>query len=413
MTSDTITYLIIGGGVAGTTAAETLRKKDPTGSIAIVSDEPYRLYSRIMLSKPNFFLGKIAFDQVWLKKESWYEENAVKLIASRRAVELDPARKTVKLDDGTSLKYEKLLLAIGGVARKLALPGSDLGGVFVLRSLDDAKGIIERTRAIKRAASIGGGFVSFEMRDMLRLANVDVTLIIREPYYWQNLLDETSGLMIEEALEKGGVRIIKNAQVERIEGAGTVESIVLKDGMRVPAEMIIAGIGLFCPLDWLKSAGVSVGRGIVTNEYFETNIPSVWAAGDAAEFNDLILGETIQLGNWVNAQMQGRVAALNMAGSREPFRLVSFYTTQGFGITIGFVGDVRPESDRLIIPRGSKEMNSYARIIVKDGEVIGATFINKAAELGAVSKIIERDIKVEGKEKELGDPSFNLASLVQ
>ena len=411
-TPDSVTYLIIGGGIAGTTAAETLRRKDPTGSIVVVSDEPYRLYSRIMLSKPNFFLGKIPFEQVWLKKDSWYDENKIRLISGRRAVKLNPQEKSVTLDDGTILLYEKLLLAPGGVARKLSLPGANLDGVFVLRTLDDAKGIIEHTKKTKRAITIGGGFVSFEMCDMLRLAGIEVTLLIREPYYWQNLLDEPSGLMIEDALTKGGVDVLKNVEIEKIEGAGKVQSVSLKNGIKIDAEMTIAGIGLFCHVDWLKEAGVAVNRGIVTNEFFETNIPSIWAAGDAAEFNDLILEETVQLGNWVNAQSHGRTAALGMLGAREPFKLVSFYTTQGFGITIGFVGDVRPDADRLIIQRGSRDINSYARILIKDGEVIGATLINRAGELGALAKIIEHNVKVTGKEKELTDPSFNLMSLV-
>ena len=196
-------------------------------------------------------------------------------------------------------------------------------------------------------------------------------------------------------------------------GQAEVSGVVLKDGTNIPCDIIIIGIGVSCPLEWLAASGLEVGHGILANEYLETSLTDVWTAGDAAEFNDLITGERLQLGNWVNAQVQGRVAGANMAGQRQPFRIVSFYTTQGFGITIAFVGDVRPEGGRMIIPRGSPESGSYGRIIVKDGEVIGATLISRTVELAAISKMIEKGVKVAGREKELADPNFDLKTLLK
>jgi len=254
--------------------------------------------------------------------------------------------------------------------------------------------------------------VSFEMCDMLRLANLEVSLILREAHYWSPMLDEASGKIIERALEKGGVKIYRNAEVASVLGEKTVDGAVLKDGTWLACQMIIAGIGLSCPTDWLKSAGVAVNRGILANEYLETNMPDVWAAGDAAEFRDVILNEQIQLGNWVNAQMHGRAAAFNMEGKHDPFKLISFYTTQGFGITIAFVGDSRPLPDRTVIPRGSADADSYGRIIVKDGKVFGATLINRTNELGLISKMIEKNVNVTGREQDLGNASFDLKTLI-
>lgn len=144
-------------------------------------------------------------------------------------------------------------------------------------------------------------------------------------------------------------------------------------------------------------------------------MPDVWAAGDVAEFKDLILDETVQLGNWVNAREQGRIAGLNMIGEKTPFKFVSFYSTQGFGISIAFIGDVRPEPERIIIKRGSPEINSYARIIVLNKgdrrEIEGATLINRTGEMSAIAKLIESNIDVSQKLKELADPNFALKSL--
>ena len=405
-------YLIVGGGIAGTTAAEVIRQNDTDSTIVIVSDEPHRLYSRIMLSKPNFFLEQIPFDRVWLKPDSWYGDNRITLLAKKKAVLLDAEKKEIKLDDGEVIRYGKLLLALGGCARRWDVPGGDKKGIFYLRTLDDARAIIAAVKSAKHAVCVGGGFVSFEMCEMLRLAGVEVTLALRDSYYWEPILDQPSGAIIETALEKGGVKILRKTEVKEAMGGEGVESILLSSGERIPADMIIVGIGVACPLEWVQMAGIAVNRGILANEYLETNLADVWTAGDAAEFQDVILAERIQLGNWVNAQMQGRRAGFNMVGKKEPFRLVSFYTTQGFGITIAFVGDVRPGADRTVIPRGRAESGSYGRIIVKDGEVIGATLINRTQELAAISKIIEKDISVVGHEGDLGNSAFNLGDLI-
>jgi len=416
-------YLIIGGGVAGTTAAETLRQNDKEGGIAIVSDEP-RMYSRIMLSKPNFFLGKIPFDNIWLREEKWYAENKIDFIGETFATKLDVADKTVELKDGKILKYEKLLLATGGEARKWPLAGSDKAGICYLRDLKEAQTLIDNVKTAKQAIAIGSGFVSFEMCEMMRLAGLGVTLIMREPYYWYPLLDEESSRMIEEALQKGGVKILRESEVVEILGQERIEGVILKDGTQIPCQLALVGIGLECNLSWLKEASVEINNGILTNEYLETNVPDIYAAGDVAEFNDLVLGEKVQLGNWVNAQMQGRTAANNMFASnhspseandfvRKPFKMVSFYTCIGFGLNIAMSGDVRVNPSKKVIKRGSPEINSFARIIV-DGndEIIGATFINRTQDMLPINKLIASDFKVNGSESNLSDPNFDLKQLL-
>ena len=151
----------------------------------------------------------------------------------------------------------------------------------------------------------------------------------------------------------------------------------------------------------------------MTNEYLETNAPDVWAAGDAAEVEDLLLKEKIQLGNWTNAQMQGRIAGKNMTGEKAPFRLVSSYTTRGFGLSIAFGGDVRPLDNRRIIPRGSSAINSYARLILRGNAIIGATLINRTQELGIISRLIEKNVNLAGREEELCNPQVDLRKLLQ
>jgi len=405
-------YLIVGGGVAGTTAAETIRKNDPDGTVAIVSEEPYPFYSRIMLSKPGFFLGKIPFDKIWLKNESWYEENKIALMKGKKAVNLDPENKILKLDDGTEIKYEKLLIAIGGCARKWNVPGADKDGVCYLRTLDDAKNIIEKIKTAKKAVMIGGGFISFELSHLFRETGLDVNLIIRKSYYWESLLDEDSGKMIEKALKDGGVKIFYNSEVKEVIGDQSVKGVLLKDDTKLDCDMIVCGIGVVCPYQVFKDCGLEVDKAILADEYLKTNLPDVWVAGDAAEYKDIILEERVIMGNWASAQKQGEVAGLNMVGKDEQFKFVSFYTTEAFGITIAFVGNVRPGENKKIIKRGSSDMNSYGRLIMMNDELVGATLINRTNELIPIKKLIENNIKVADKEKELSDPSFDLNKII-
>lgn len=408
-----VKYLIIGGGVAGTTAAETVREEDKISGVAIISNEPHRLYSRIMLSKPNFFLGKIPFERVWLKTKEWYAQRNIELLTDKKAVLLDAKNKIVTLNDGLQIAYEKLLLAVGGCARKLSIPGADKRGIFYLRTLDDAKAIIVAAKTARQAVCVGGGFVSFEMCEMLRLAGLEVTLLIRENRYWESLLDEISSRIIENAMEKGGVKIIRGAEIKELGGQEIIEDVSAfcpkeNNQTKTSCELLIAGIGVFCPHDWIKQAGLEVNRGICANEYLETNISDIWTAGDCAEFYDVILDEIIQAGNWINAQTQGRAAGLNMLGKKEKFKLVSFYSSGAFGITIVFVGDIRPLADRQIIAAGPTNSNSYRRLILKNNRIVGAALINRGAELAAIFKLIENKSDIGGREKELSDANFNL-----
>jgi NAD(P)H-nitrite reductase large subunit len=405
-------YLIIGGGVAGVTAAETIRQNDPTGTIGIVSDEPYILYSRVMLSKPNFFLGKVPFDQVWLKGEQWYKENNIAFLGGKTVSALDVSQKNIKLTDGDFISYEKLLIATGTATRKANMPGADKKGVHYLRSLEDGKGIMENIKTAKNAVTVGGGFIGFEMADLMQLAGMKTTVVLREPYFWDPVLDEGSGKMIESAMEKVGVNIIHNTEIVEITGGESVEGVVLKDGTKIPCEIVIFGIGTVSHLDWMKSADLNVNRGILANEFMETSAPNVWTAGDIAEYKDLLLQENVQMGNWVSAHEQGRIVGLGMTGKRQPFKFVSFYTTNGFGLVVAFVGDASPGSNRTIIPRGSPEINSYARIILVNNEIEGATLINRIQEMGTISKLIEGNIDVSTHHAELADPSFDLKKLM-
>lgn len=406
-------YLIIGGGIAGTTAAETIRNQDKQGSITIISEEPGVLYSRIMLSKPNFFLEKIPFDRVWLKTEKWYEEKNINLISNQKAVSLNAIDKTIVLENQQIIKYHKLLLSTGGRARKLKKTGADKKNIYYLRTLKDAQGIINAVKKSQRAVVVGGGFVGFEMTDMLKTAGLETSLIIREKNFWEKALDLKTSSLIEKEMKKAGVEIFKESEIEKILGEENVEEIFFSDGKKIPCDLLVIGIGLEYDLNWLQQAGIETNKGIVANEFMETNQPDIWTAGDAAEFNDLIIGEKVQLGNWANAQMQGIVAGKNMSGEKTAYQNITSYTTHGFGIIITFIGDTKLSSDRKILERLRPEKKSFTRLFLAQNELVGATLVNNQTEVGPLANLMRSNAKLSDKLEDVSNPDFDLKTLLE
>ncbi|MDP1688847.1 MAG: FAD-dependent oxidoreductase [bacterium] len=406
-------YLIIGGGVAGTTAADNIRQLDAEGSIAIVGDEPYPFYSKVMLSKPEYFMGKIPEEKIFLKQPNWYGEKKIDYITGKQVTSVDPKSKTITLNDNLVIQYDKLLIATGNTPRAWDIPGAEKDGIFSLRRLDDYKKIKSFIPNVKNAVSIGGGFISFEMCEIMNRLGISVTLIIRENYFWEPILDKESATIAEKAMEAKGIKIIRNAEVQEVTGDTKVSGLVLKNGESVACDMVIVSIGNYCNLEFLKTSGIELSRGIITDEYLKTNVTDVWAAGDVADYSDLILEEQVELGNWVNAQVQGKIAGLNMAGKPQPFKLVSSCNAHGFESNITFVGDIRPEKNKKVILRKSLDSKNIIQLFIKFGELIGATFVNGAEELPTVCKLIETDTKLTGFESQLSDPSFDLKGLMK
>lgn len=405
------TFVIIGAGVAGTTAAETLRGLDAQASIALVGDEPHIFYSRIALSKENYMLKKLTEDSVWLKKESFYTDKNIAYFKGVTATGLDTAKKEVPLSNGEVLHYDKLLIAVGGTPRRWTIPGSDKKGIYYLRTLDDARAVMWEFETIKEGLLIGGGFITFELCDIMIKRNIKPVVMLREPYYWANLLDEESGRMIEDVLKKSGVEIFYEEEVVEVLGDDHVDGVKTNKGRKFPTHFISVGIGIIDRIAPFKPSGIATKKGILTDAYMQTNLPDVWAAGDCAQYHDVILNEQVQLGNWANAMMHGRTAAMNMSGKKSEYRTLSAYTTQGLGLAICFVGDVFVTPDKEVIKRGSRASGKFTRLIVKDKRIIGATQLNMTPELPWISRLITDQRDISSLKDKLADPMQDLRAL--
>jgi NAD(P)H-nitrite reductase large subunit len=367
-------HLIIGGGIAGTTCAEELRKLDPNAEITLVSEEDSPVYSRVLL--PHYVKGKVPRERVFLKKETWYAESHVEWITDVRAEHLDVRNKFVALSNGREIEYDKLLIATGGEVRTAEIEGRN---VSYFRTLGDAEHLVtllaERTPET-RGQIFGGGFIACEYLNIFAHFGISTTLSMRSDRFWSRVFDEETGKLVNDWVRANGVEIVTQTGNHPF-------TPPLKAG-----ELIGVGIGIEPDFSLIREAGVETRSGIVTNEFLETNVPDVYAAGDIAEFYDVIVGRHLHVGNWMNAQMQGRHAAKVMMGDRAPFKLVSSYATNALGLDIIFVGDTVREAADEIVRKGSAADGGVTQLFIRAGKVVGATIVGRNADRQPVTNAI-------------------------
>lgn len=381
-------YVIVGGGVAGSTAASTIISHDPNALVTIVCDEPHGLYARLRLT--SLVRGTASQADIMLKPPADYQSKGIILLAESLASGLEIDERVVTLADGQRLHYDKLLIATGSRPREWKVPGSDLDGVLSMRSLDQAVLVAECLARSRRVVIVGGGFITLEYIEALADVGVATTVVIREPYYWGNTLDHESGLLIQQHIDKvANVEVIYEAEVSQVEGQDQVEAVILSNGKRLPADTVITNIGVEPVVDWLQHCPLTIDGGVEVDKYLQTSDQSIWAAGDVALFHDTLSGVRHRIANWDNAASQGQVAGNNMASlAAQPFETVSSYTIHALGMDVSFIGDTHHHTGVMAVPRGSARAGAYGRMLLHNHHLVGATLINRFAEKEAVEALI-------------------------
>ncbi len=411
-----VDYLIVGGSAAGTTAADVIRTSAPDATISILTDEPHEFYSRVLI--PHYIRHRVTRDHVFLKTPEWYVQRKIDLVKGVRAEKLDAGKKEVSANNGEVYKYSKLLISVGGKLIPFDAPGSNLGNILYLRTVDDADKIIEVSKKAKKGVIIGGGFIGLEFASSFKANGIeDVSVLVIEPYYWFGKLDEQSSMVLTATLERNGVKVYLEEQVEKFEGEGNVTAVITKVGSRYDAQAVGIGIGIRPDLDWLRVSGININRGIVTNEFLETNIPDIYAAGDCAEFKDVVFGRQHILGNWANATNQGSVVARTMCGQRTVYDTASSYTTNFFDGSCSFIGVTDDKFADEIVSRGLVELGKMTRVYIKTIEgvmrIVGATVIDNSAEVAPLTALIKGKVNIANNREKLSDISFNLVELTK
>lgn len=378
-------YVIIGGGVAGTTAAGELRKLDAEAEIVLISEEFHPLYSRVLL--PHFLKGKIPRERVFLKKESWYSQQNIEWMTGVRVDQIDTKNKQVVLSDQRELAYDKLLITTGGEVRHAQ---EDLRGVSYFRTLDDADHLqqLVMERADHRAVVFGGGFIACEYVNFFAHHNIPTSVVFRGAHLFASCLDEQSGALIEAHLRAHEVTVIPHQTIEALLGDQELSGVRITS-QTLPATILGVGIGIKTDVALLNGTGIETGCGIKTNAYLETTVNDVYAAGDVAEFFDTTVFRERQVGNWMSAMSQGRHAAQVMAGERTEFSLVSSYATNILGLEIIFVGDTSREHADQIRVIGDSASGGVTQVFVRGGVVVGATMVGRNKDRQPLTQAIK------------------------
>jgi len=369
--------VIIGNGIAGTTCAEALRKQDPNCSVMMLTDEPHPLYNRVAL--PRYLKGIVREEKVFMRTIEQHAERGIILLTGVCVKAVDAVGQTVLLEDGREFPYDALLVASGGRPNPLTVPGADCRAVFNFQTMDDTREIIAEATEGKHAVAIGGSFISYELAEGFAMRGLHTTWMMRGPWFLRRTLDEEGGAIVDALARDHDVEMEYHQEVEEIVPSnGMVGHVVAKSGVEYQADVVGVGVGLTLNTGFLAGTGVEMGKGVRTDKYLATNVPGIFASGDAAEFYDEILEGHNIMGTWDNALSHGRTAAVNMAGGEEVYREVPTYTSTLFSSNIAVMGvtaESRPELES--VTRAELEGREYKRLFFLGDRLVGGITIGR------------------------------------
>jgi NADPH-dependent 2,4-dienoyl-CoA reductase/sulfur reductase-like enzyme/nitrite reductase/ring-hydroxylating ferredoxin subunit len=325
--------VILGGGAAGHSAAEMLRREGYAGSIAMVSADSSVPYDRPNLSK-DYLAGNAPEEWIPLRGPDFYRDHGIDLRLGTRAAAIDPARHEVQLEDGSRLSYGALLIATGAEPVRLDLPGGGLPHVHYLRSLDDSRAIIKKAESAQRAIVIGASFIGLEVAASLRARKLAVCVVAPEAIPMERIMGREIGSLVRRMHEEKGVEFRLGTTVRSIGDT----NVTLESGETLAADLVVVGVGVRPAVGLAERAGLKTDRGVLVDEYLQTSAPGIFAAGDIARWPDRHSGERIRVEHWVVAQRQGQTAARNMLGRKEPFDAVPFFWSMHYDVPILYVG---------------------------------------------------------------------------
>ncbi len=408
-----VKYLIIGNSAGGIGAAEAIREVDRAGRITIISDEPYPAYSRPLISE--YLAGRCPLEKMLFRPIDFYEKNQIQAILGQKVEQVDIGERTVRLENGRTIAWEKLLLATGGVPIVPQIDGIDRGGVFTFSTLDDAKAIEQYfSQRVGRAAVVGGGLIGVSVAEALVRQGIKVAIVEMKERILNTILDKETSALAEERLKQAGVEIITGHTVAAVSSyyfAGEVTGVTLDDSRPIPCELVIVAIGVQPRTELLAGTGIEINRGIVVDRYMTTSSANVYACGDAAEAYDFIYGENRLTPIWPNAYVGGRVAGFNMAGVPTEYPGgTAMNSLKYFGLAIVSAGIVDPPDSSYEVLTKRRE-HSYKKVILKDGLVMGMVFAGNIEKSGIVFSLMKDKVNVDSFKQALVADDFGLASL--
>jgi nitrite reductase (NADH) large subunit len=378
-------YLIIGNGVAGTTAAENIRKIDKRGDILMVTDEDIAFYYRIRLNE--YISGDITEQGLLAKKQGWYKETGIELMLKTRITTGDPLKKIVIAEDNKKIPYDKLLIATGSRSFIPPIKGSEKRGVLALRHIKDARDIINHTTDTEKVVIIGGGLLGLEAGNALRRLGKEVTVVEFFPRLLPRQLDVEGAQRLQAIMEGMGFTFRLGAKTQEIAGTDMVNGIHLEGGEILPARMVLISAGVRPNMDLAGPLGLDTDKGIKVDERLRTNQADIYAAGDVAEFRGM------PYGIWPAAMEQGKIAGNDMGGGDMVYAGTTMANTlKVVGIDLASAGDIDAENKRE--SRIVSDRETYKKIVLDNNRIIGCIMLGDTKGFNRITKVMseKRDV---------------------
>jgi 3-phenylpropionate/trans-cinnamate dioxygenase ferredoxin reductase component len=367
-----VDFVIVGGGLAGGKAAETLRAEGFDGNIVLISDDPEPPYERPPLSK-GYLLGTAPREEAFVNPIEWYAEHNVDLRLSTRAVGLDAAEHTVTLDGGETVRYDRLLLATGARPRRLDVSGFDLPVVRVLRSLKDSDTLKERVADGVRVVVVGAGWIGLEVAAAARTHGADVTVVEVDRLPLRRVLGDEVAAIFAALHRDAGVRLLFNTGVQEFADG----SVVLSDGSTLPADLVVVGVGVEPNIELAVAGGLAVDNGVLVDTSLRTSAPDVFACGDVANLDSALLGQRIRVEHWANALNGGPAAAKAMLDQPVTFDPVPYFFTDQYDLGMEYAGFVTPGGyDEVVFRGGTSVADGFIVFWLRSGRVLAGMNVN-------------------------------------
>jgi nitrite reductase (NADH) large subunit len=373
------TYLIIGNGVAGTTAAENIRLNDTKGEITIVTDEDLPFYYRVRL--PDYLGGVVAESELIAKKDAWYDEKKISLQLNTRINGANPDKKHLLTVEGATLAYDRLLLANGSHPFIPPIKGSDTKGVYVVHTLHDVRQISQAAEKISNVVLVGGGLLGLETANALQKLGKNITVVEFFPRLLPRQLDNEGAARLQHFFENLNFTFKLGAITREITGDKRVKQVVLENGTVLPTEMVIISAGVRPTLDLAKMLGLKTDKGVIVDKFMQTSQRGIYAAGDVIEFE----GKTY--GIWPAAMEQGKIAGLNISGGKTSYEgTILANTLKVAGIDLATTGEIDAENryESKIVAYE----DIYKKVVIDNGRVIGCIMLGDRKNFNRINKAI-------------------------
>ncbi|MFT7460112.1 MAG: 3-phenylpropionate/trans-cinnamate dioxygenase ferredoxin reductase subunit [Planctomycetota bacterium] len=402
------TCVIIGASHAAAQLAPTLRQEGWEGPIIVVGDEPYIPYHRPPLSK-TFLSGEKALDDIYIRPLMVYEKADIEFKLNTRVVAIDRTEKTLTLDNGEILGYDKLALTLGSRVRKVELPGSDLGGVYYLRDVNDVEQIKTKVAAGKKAVIVGGGYIGLETAAVLRKLGMEVCVLEMMDRVLQRVTAPEVSAFFDRIHSEEGVEIRCGVGVTALEGNVNIEKVICNDGSVFDADLVVIGVGIVPNVELAQAAGLEVTNGILVDEFARSSDKDIVAAGDCTFHHNVLYDRSIRLESVQNATDQARVAAMTLCGKEKAYDALPWFWSDQYDLKLQIAG-LSQGYDEVIIRGDRENSRSFAAFYLKEGVVISVDAVNKAPEFMMGKRLISGKVKVD--KARLADENVSMKELI-